>query len=506
MIGYPLTEEEANTFTVLQISVLNEKKLHTYEDIIRMHPEISTPKQVSEILRQTLHGNKFELGTRGRMPLVGDAQMLMFQNQIQTAADMNRSITMFEAITLLQQIQGDYLWGAYNRAMEIGCPNIAQSLLFYQNPSLSNQWFTTTLKKWNISVKNAADLEQIRDKYCHSNVLRRFYQRLIAFLPQNSQLLYNADETASTFTGAGKVLVPDGHFPVRYSSKITTHFTSICCFNAAGSHILKPFIILPRLQRFPTDLTAFKEQAVFATSANGWITNKLFLAFAVYFCHEVSAFRMQSRSSETVWLILDGHKSRLNSKAIEYFVKNNISVLILPAHTSHVTQPFDVGLAAPMKTKIRNLVSNPGMFIKMLLNTEPCQAARDRITIVGAIINAWAAVATPANCSSAFAAAGISPYNFEGRVLTNRFVRQTNGNDVEEQQRGIAINGKILTSDQKRLEIANFCYNAHFTSVDQIPSKTTAELMTYLKEGPEHIFYDLPPLFSQVINGVIFVI
>ena len=503
--SFPISSEELDIFTPLQRDVLLGKFGHTYEELINMFEELSTPKQIKTILSRTLRGFKWSPGEKGRMGIVGDVQMERFKNEVRNAADHNHAITMFEAISILEQIQGDYLWLSYQRAMKMGCPKLAQDLLLDMEPVLTPQWFTNILKKWNIQVKSANDLEETRNKYCHSRVIQQFYNNLIQNLPKNGDLLFNADETASTFSEKGKVLVPDGRFPVRYGSTINAHYTTICCFNAAGSKILPPFIILPKLRKIPDELKTFMKQAMFASSPTGWITNKLFVAFAMFFCHHISEFRLRTQINDTIWLILDGHKSRINSLAIEYFVDSNVSVLILPSHTSHVTQPFDVGISSPLKTRIRSFISKPPSSIRLLLEKVNTHTAKERILIIAGIINSWYATATPGNCSSAFLGAGIFPYNVD-LVLENRYVRSSDENDVEAPERGIRINSTILTSNEKRIEIANYCHKPQrpFQDVSEIPRYSTQTIVEWLKEGSEIILMDLPPFFIQVLPGITF--
>lgn len=363
-------------------------------------------------------------------------------------------------------------------------------------------WFIQFLTRNNFSIKTPAKLEEIRDKYCHSNVLLQFYNNLIAHLPRNPNVIFNADETASSFNGKGKVIVPDGKHPIKYSHIIKSHFTAFCCFNASGTKVLRPFIILPNLKKFPGDLEFLKSHAYFCSSSSGWITSRLFLAFAIYFCHEISLYRIQNKISEDIWLILDGHKSRLNSIAIEYFAQFRINVLILPAHTTHVVQPFDVGLAAPMKQRIRQYIDAPPAFIQDIINSQTTDAAKNRILIVSAIINAWSQVATPLNCASAFYATGIFPFNIN-KVIQNRFVRTSNANDTVPVERGVAINGQILTTEVKRLEIASNFYNYAFQSIEQIPKYTVASITEWLKSGTEVILQDFPEIYHETAPGVI---
>ena len=132
-----------------------------------------------------------------------------------------------------------------------------------------------------------------------------------------------------------------------------------------------------------------------------------------FFCHEISLFRIEKKIQEEIWLILDGHRSRINSIALEYFSQNHINILILPAHTSHVCQPFDVGLASPLKSRIKDFCDKPNRLIFSQIQKAQNQTAKDRILIIAALINAWRQVASPANCSGALFESGICPYNLE---------------------------------------------------------------------------------------------
>jgi hypothetical protein len=52
-----------------------------------------------------------------------------------------------------------------------------------------------------------------------------------------------------------------------------------------------------------------------------------------------------------ILLILDGHGSHETLPFLEEAVRNNIHILMLPAHTTHKTQPLDVGCFGPLKSK-----------------------------------------------------------------------------------------------------------------------------------------------------------
>lgn len=55
-------------------------------------------------------------------------------------------------------------------------------------------------------------------------------------------------------------------------------------------------------------------------------------------------------------LILDCHKSRENHVAIEILKQHNIEIFIIPAHTIHLTQLYDVVIGSPMKSSFSDLL------------------------------------------------------------------------------------------------------------------------------------------------------
>ena len=48
-------------------------------------------------------------------------------------------------------------------------------------------------------------------------------------------------------------------------------------------------------------------------------------------------------------LICDGHDSYITGQYIGHCMDNNIVLMILPPHSSHLTQPLDVGVFGPLK-------------------------------------------------------------------------------------------------------------------------------------------------------------
>ena len=50
-------------------------------------------------------------------------------------------------------------------------------------------------------------------------------------------------------------------------------------------------------------------------------------------------------------LVLDGHESHISAKFKDYYEENNIITLCLLSHSSHLTQPLDVGCFSILKKR-----------------------------------------------------------------------------------------------------------------------------------------------------------
>src|SRR3954469_6400624 len=48
-------------------------------------------------------------------------------------------------------------------------------------------------------------------------------------------------------------------------------------------------------------------------------------------------------------LLLDGHESHCNYPFLDFAWRHRILIFVLPAHSSHLTQPLDIGLFGPLQ-------------------------------------------------------------------------------------------------------------------------------------------------------------
>jgi hypothetical protein len=105
---------------------------------------------------------------------------------------------------------------------------------------------------------------------------------------------------------------------------------------------------------------------------------------------------------EPILLILDGHGSHDTDEFVRIALEHSIHVLQLPPHTTHKTQPLDVGCFGPVKTAWLNrcdeVVDLTGADIPKSQFVNEFMTVRDQAM-------------TPELIMSSFRKTGISPFN-----------------------------------------------------------------------------------------------
>jgi hypothetical protein len=107
-------------------------------------------------------------------------------------------------------------------------------------------------------------------------------------------------------------------------------------------------------------------------------------------------------------LVLDGHGSHVTPEFDQYCLQNNIIVVCMPAHSSHLLQPLDVNCFAVLKRSYGRLVQE-----KMVLGVNHI----DKQDFIPLYEQARTEALQSANIRSGFAATGLVPFNPD-RVLS----------------------------------------------------------------------------------------
>jgi hypothetical protein len=138
----------------------------------------------------------------------------------------------------------------------------------------------------------------------------------------------------------------------------------------------------------------------FSVSPNGWTTNQIGLQWIQHFEKHT---RSKTFGSKRL-LILDNHDSHTTPEFRTFCEDNNIILLWMPPHSSHLLQPLDVGCFGPLKTAFskqnQDLIRNHIFHIT-------------KVDFLATFYTAFLATFTQNNIKAGFRSSGLYPCNPE---------------------------------------------------------------------------------------------
>ena len=240
----------------------------------------------------------------------------------------------------------DIRFTAYKIAEKCGRPHP------FQNEIAGRAWLDGYLKRNpKLTLRSAQPLSYNRAVCANVDTINDYFAKLAAVCARLNILtkamqIYNMDECGITVVhNPGKVMTEVGRknvWSISSAEKGKTH-TLLCCVSASGQ-ALPPFMIYPRKRMSEKLQEGCVPGTVFACSGNGWVTQELYLQWFKFFTANVPPAR-------PVLLIEDGHASHISIEVIELARDNDIHLLCLPSHTTHLLQPLDVGVFKSLKSK-----------------------------------------------------------------------------------------------------------------------------------------------------------
>ena len=115
-------------------------------------------------------------------------------------------------------------------------------------------------------------------------------------------------------------------------------------------------------------------------------------------------------------IVLDGHESHQSTAFDAYCKENNIITLSLPPHSSHLTQPLDVGCFSALKRAYGREIEH---FIKSHINHIT------KLEFFIAFKAAHTAAMTESNIKGGFQGAGLVPFHPEAVISKLDVILQT---------------------------------------------------------------------------------
>ena len=233
------------------------------------------------------------------------------------------------------------------------------------NPFLNNMpgkdwWYTFLRRHPEISLRTPQVLETCRAKACTPTALAKWYTDFEQFLATHDLIdkptrIYNCDESGfSLCPKSGKVLAPTGAKSVYYTCSSKGQITTLACASASGHTIppMRDMHVFPGVRFSYNPLEGSVDGAFFGKSDNGWITQELFNGWLTK--HFVRCIPPE----RPICLLVDGHSSHIDLETSKSCRDNNIYLYCLPPHSSHITQPLDVGFFSPLKVAWKREVMN----------------------------------------------------------------------------------------------------------------------------------------------------
>jgi hypothetical protein len=203
-------------------------------------------------------------------------------------------------------------------------------------------------------------LQMIRARSATPEVIRHWFVECLRPALDKLQLhgkpncIFNVDETGFPLSGK------PGHIMAKQGTKSPQAFiggsgreniTVQTCINAEGK-VLPPYIIYTGKYLLANGTNGGPSNTRFAESLNGWMTT------AAYIDWFHNLFIPSLPHERPILLILDGHSSHISYEVSDLAMKNNIHMLKLPPHLTHLLQPLDVGVFKPMKSIWNSIVAD----------------------------------------------------------------------------------------------------------------------------------------------------
>ena len=439
MIGYSPVK--------LKVWLLRERGL-SLRQILDFCPEIDENRQILTCLRRTAVGLYWEPGISGGTdPYLCDEDLIALVNYITDNARDANTLTVRDVLDAARELKRQRAHRAVAELVRLNNSKLTKDIcLELTEPSRS--WVNDFCLRNGLKLAHRTEIERSRLLAGCFSELRSFLKSIEADLAEvPDTLLFNADETMLSGKRRYKGVTDAGAtIAIGFEIKEAEHLTAMITVSAAGA-LVPPFFILHGLSKLPQSLQKSTSRCWFGSSLNGWMTRYTFVDWTVNFCNWLSLYRQSLPSADAAkpaMLILDGHLTRLNPAAIDYFRKNNVRVVILPPHSTHILQPFDVLVASSFKSNFKKNMSH------LTSKSDTITADTLLVNAVKAAIDACNQASTFSHSVGAFERPGIRPFNPE-ILRNNPYVLDYQ--PPEPNRRPFTISGKVITRNDVCQEI-----------------------------------------------------
>ena len=307
----------------------------------------------------------------------------------------------------------------------------------------------------SLKLAPSREVEQERVENSTKEEIDSWFAKLVEKLNEwkyDPSMIANFDETFLVWgCNKWKVITKSTNKVGIVTEMKTDEHTTLCATIFGDGSYLSALLIIPRV--FLPEEINYKSFPSFDWTGqkNGWIDKDIFDCY----CREVLIPEFKRRrkllpaDKRRGLLILDGHSTRQNASLVKAFAEAEIDVAILPAHTSHITQPLDVCFFAIFKRRLVPLID-----FKHASTT-----AERRLALLKSARLAFQSAACTYYIEKSFSRAGIIPLN-SSKLLESDCVLTTPkaeiiSPDAPKKKRSnlFRISNSILTDKLEELEL-----------------------------------------------------
>ena len=296
----------------------------------------------SRTLRRRLNGGASKSTRSPSNKALTDAQEKAICAYIERLDHMEQSAKLSMVRGAANYLLGRALVGQIDRDQTDTPPPTVSAMWTRRFLKCHPEYFKRKKKPLAVERKHSHDSESMIKHFEQYKLLRE----LRGIVDEDT---WNMDETGFRI-GCGKahwVISTHSHKPLLMKDPDNRDYITSVESSSGGGRDIPPMIILPGVQikekwALENDLD---DDILFAVSSTGYSNDDLAIDWLKHFDKhsakgQIGAWRL---------LILDGYGSHMTYEFFEYAQSKHIELFRLPAHSTHLTQPLDVGWFQPFK-------------------------------------------------------------------------------------------------------------------------------------------------------------
>ena len=423
------------------------------------YPDLGTltSNLIATALKRAALGLYWEKGNHGGAdPYLCERDQLTLKEIIEDSAYKGEALEAADIIDeafKLKELRRDY---GYRFLLEINCPTLAEEVInTLGGDDVSRPYVNHILQQLHCKLKACQEIEESRYMACEPRIIEEFYDKhreTIESTPE--ELIFSIDETFINKFKKKKVALPEEiEHMIAKGIPNFPHITALCGCSMTGKSV-PPLFVLPCIAELPRELKVFQRErhCWFTSTPKGWVNRSVFLLYCIFFIEWLNFERQRMPEDirdKPALIVCDGHSSSENPLALFLLASANIKLIVLPAHTTHILQVFDVGIAKRLKSKFTDYLRD---YIKAPKQEFNSNAAMMRYAIIYSFISAWQESVSLRTVQNAAAACGLCPCSVEA-LKHNKYVRELTPAEKELQEKRnyrnrnrFNINGEELTT------------------------------------------------------------